>query len=58
LCAKPIPAFSSLDLITSPQIIFLQKVFLMLSFALEKQNVLFLQTMMLQSGRDVFENKT
>jgi hypothetical protein len=26
----------------------------MLSFALEKQNVLFLQKMMLQSGRDVF----
>jgi hypothetical protein len=30
----------------------------MLSFALEKQNVLFLQKMMMQSGRDVFENKT
>jgi hypothetical protein len=30
----------------------------MLSFALEKQNVLFLQKMMLQSGWDVFENKT
>jgi hypothetical protein len=30
----------------------------MLSFALEKQNVLFSQKMMLQSGRDVFENKT
>jgi hypothetical protein len=37
LCAKPIPAFPSLDLITSPQIPVLQKVFLMLSFALEKQ---------------------
>jgi hypothetical protein len=37
LCAKPIPAFPSLDLITSPQIPILQKVFLMLSFALEKQ---------------------
>jgi hypothetical protein len=30
----------------------------MLSFALEKQNVLFIQKMMMQSGRDVFENKT
>jgi hypothetical protein len=30
----------------------------MLSFALEKQNVLLLQKMMLQSGWDVFENKT
>jgi hypothetical protein len=30
----------------------------MLSFALEKQNVLFSQKMMLQSGRGVFENKT
>jgi hypothetical protein len=37
LCAKPIPAFPSLDLITSPQIPVLQKVFLMLSFALGKQ---------------------
>jgi hypothetical protein len=48
LCAKPIPAFPSLDLITSPQIPVLQKVFLMLSLALEKQNVLFSQKMMLQ----------
>jgi hypothetical protein len=30
----------------------------MLSLALAKQNVLFLQKMMWQSGRDVFENKT
>jgi hypothetical protein len=30
----------------------------MLSLALAKQNVLFLQKMMLQSGRDVFENRT
>jgi hypothetical protein len=29
----------------------------MLIFALEKQNVLFSQKMMLQSGRDVFEIK-
>jgi hypothetical protein len=58
LVAKPIPAFPSLDLITSPQIAVLQKVFLMLSFALEKQKVLFLQKMMMQSGRDAFENKT
>jgi hypothetical protein len=43
LCAKPIPVFPSLDLITSPQIPILQKVFLMLSLALEKQNVLFSQ---------------
>jgi hypothetical protein len=30
----------------------------MLSLALAKQNVLFLKNMMLQSGMDVFENKT
>jgi hypothetical protein len=30
----------------------------MLSFALDKQNVLFSQKMMLQSGWEVFENKT
>jgi hypothetical protein len=30
----------------------------MLSFALEKQNVLFSQKMMLQSGWVIFENKT
>jgi hypothetical protein len=30
----------------------------MLSFALEKQNVLFSRKMMLQSGWDVFKNKT
>jgi hypothetical protein len=30
----------------------------MLSLALEKQNILVLQNMMLQIGRDVFENKT
>jgi hypothetical protein len=30
----------------------------MLSLALVKQNVLFLQKMKLQSERDVFENKT
>jgi hypothetical protein len=30
----------------------------MLSFALEKQNVLFSQKMMLQSGWDAFKNKT
>jgi hypothetical protein len=33
------------------------KVFLMLSFALEKQNVLFSQKMMLQSGWDVSKIK-
>jgi hypothetical protein len=37
---------------------FYKRFFLMLSFALEKQNVLFSQKMMLQSGRGVFENKT
>jgi hypothetical protein len=58
LCAKPIPAFPSLDLIIAPHIPVLQKVFLMLSFALEKLNFLFSQKMMLQSGRDIFENKT
>jgi hypothetical protein len=57
LCAKPIHAFPSLDLITSPQIPVLQKVFLMLSFALAKQNVLFSQKMMLQSGWDVFQKQ-
>jgi hypothetical protein len=30
----------------------------MLSLALAKQNVSFLKNMMLQSGMDVFENKT
>jgi hypothetical protein len=44
--------------ITSPEIPVLQKVFLMLSLALEKQNVLFSQKMMLQGGCDVFKNKT
>jgi hypothetical protein len=57
LCAKPIPAFPSLDLITSPQILVLQNVFLMLSFALAKQNVSFSQKMMLQSGWDVFQKQ-
>jgi hypothetical protein len=37
---------------------FTKKVFLMLSPALEKQNVLFSQKMLWQSGWDVFENKT
>jgi hypothetical protein len=37
---------------------FYKKVFLMLSLALEKQNVLFLQKMMLQVGWVVFKNKT
>jgi hypothetical protein len=50
-------ALPSLDLITSPQIPVLQKVFLMLSFALAKQNVLFSQKMMLQSGWDVFQKQ-
>jgi hypothetical protein len=58
LCAKPVAAFPSLDLITSPESLTYKKVFLMLSFALEKQNVLFSQKMMLQSGWDVFKNKT
>jgi hypothetical protein len=57
LCAKPIPAFPSLDWITSSQIVVLQKVFLMLSSALAKQNVLFSQKMMLQSGWDVFQKQ-
>ena len=50
MCAKPIPAFPSLDLITSPKIPVLQKVFLMLSPALEKQNVLFSKKMMCKVG--------
>jgi hypothetical protein len=41
LCAKPVAAFPSLDLITSLQSLIYKKVFLMLSFALEKQNVFF-----------------
>jgi hypothetical protein len=39
LCAKPVAAFPSLDLITSPESLIYKKVFLILSFALEKQNV-------------------
>jgi hypothetical protein len=59
LCAKPVAAFPSLSLVTSPESLIYKKVFLMLSFALEKkQNVLFSQKMMLQSGWDVFKNKT
>jgi hypothetical protein len=58
LIAKTILAFPSLNLITFLWIPVLQNVFPMLSLALAKQNVLFLQKMMLQSGRDVFENKT
>jgi hypothetical protein len=58
LIAKTIHAFPSLNLITFLGIPVLQKVFPMLSLALVKQNVLFLQKMMLQSGRDVFEKKT
>jgi hypothetical protein len=54
LGAKPVVAFPSLDLITSPYSPVYKKVFLMLSFALEKQNVLFWQKMMLQSGWDVY----
>jgi hypothetical protein len=57
LIAKTIPPFPSLNLITFLGIPPLQKVFPLLSLALAKQNVLFLQKMMLQSGRDVFENK-
>jgi hypothetical protein len=36
LCVKPVAAFPSLDLITSPYSSVYKKVFLMLSFALEK----------------------
>jgi hypothetical protein len=57
LSAKTIPAFPSLNLITFLWIPVLQKVFPMLSLAQAKQNFLFLQKMMLQSGSDVFENK-
>jgi hypothetical protein len=38
--------------------LFYKKAFLMLSLALEKQNVLFWQKMMVQVGWDVFKNKT
>jgi hypothetical protein len=37
--------------------VFYKKVFLMLIFALEKQNLLFYQKVMLQSGWDVFKIK-
>jgi hypothetical protein len=43
LSAKTIPAFPSLNLITFLGIPVLQKVFPMLSLAIAKQNVLFLQ---------------
>jgi hypothetical protein len=46
LNAKTIPALPSLNLITFLGTPVLQKVFLMLSLALAKQNVLFLQKMM------------
>jgi hypothetical protein len=42
-------------MVTSPESLIYKKVFLMLSFALEKQKVLFSQKMMLQSGWDVFK---
>jgi hypothetical protein len=51
LCAKPVAAFPSLKIwlpFFNP--LFYKKVFLMLSFALEKQNVLFWLKMMLQMG--------
>ena len=54
MSAKTIPAFPSLNLITFLGIPVLQKFFPMLSLALAKQNVLFSQKMMLQSGWDVF----
>jgi hypothetical protein len=56
LIAETIPALPSLNLIT-----FLEhpiyKRFLLLSLALEKQKVLFLQKMIGKSGRVVFKNK-
>jgi hypothetical protein len=55
---KQVVAFPSLrNLLPSFDPLFYKKVFLMLSLALEKQNVLFSQKMMLQSGWDVFKNK-
>jgi hypothetical protein len=50
LNAKTIPALPSLNLITFLGIPVLQKVFLILSLALAKQNVLLLQKMMYKVG--------
>jgi hypothetical protein len=58
LCAKPIPAFPSLDLITSPQIPILQKVFLILSFALEKQKCFAFTKDAASKWVGCFQNKT
>jgi hypothetical protein len=59
LCAKQIAAFPSL-IIQLPYLdpLFYKKIFLMLSLALEKQNVLFLTKDDASSGWDVFKNKT
>jgi hypothetical protein len=56
LIAKTIPALPSLDLITFLDHPFYKR-FLMLSLALEKQNVLFYKRWCGKSGWDVFENK-
>jgi hypothetical protein len=55
LLDKTIPALPSLILITFLETLFLQKGFTMLSIALEKQNVLFLQKMMWQRWVGCFQ---
>jgi hypothetical protein len=58
LCAKQIAAFPSLRIwLPFLDPLFYKKVFLILSLALEKQNVLFWQKMMPQVGWDVFKIK-
>jgi hypothetical protein len=58
LCAKQIDAFPSLRIwLPFLDPLFYKKVFLLLVLALEKQNVLFWQKMMLQVGWDVFKIK-
>jgi hypothetical protein len=58
LCVKQIAAFPSLRIwLPFLDPVFYKKVFHMLSLALEKQNVLFWQKMMLQVGWDVFKIK-
>jgi hypothetical protein len=59
LCAKQIVAFPSLRIqLPYLDLLFYKKIFLMLSLALEKQNVLFLTKDDASSGWDVFKNKT
>jgi hypothetical protein len=54
LGVKPIAAFPSLELLPFLDYLFYEKVFMMLSLALEKQNVLFLTKDDASSGREGF----